>query len=268
MAVDVRRCLFGVTVLATAACGSSATKAPDAAVQVDASPDASPLPLQKVASLLFVEEVVSGNNITLSGATFADVEQLDSIRSDGPCTINVATRGTSTNVTAGTVTITYGSGKTITLAPNPQDNSYSNIAQQFLYRAGDVISVSATGATVPAFTSSITFPASVTVTSPTSLSTLSKSGITATWNATTSPVHIQINQYLDSMHGIFVACSFAGSAGTGAVPATALMDLVAGSSTYFTITTQVGTTGNVGQYSLSGEAAVVAFTTSNVIVQP
>jgi hypothetical protein len=255
-----------MTALAATACGGNGSAVPDAAIPVDASPDAA-LPVIKVGSLLFGEQVQSGTNTTLSGGAFGSVAQADSNITDGPCTIDVSTRGSMmTLVSAGTITINYGSNQSLMLLPDGQ-NMYSDIAQQFRYAAGDVLAVSATGATVPAFTNSITFPAAVTVTSPTLLAVVHQSGVTTTWTPTTSPVQIEINQYLDGSHAIFVGCSYAGGAGTGTISASTLAHLVAGTSASFAIYTEAREMIAAGDYNVTLEAAFIGFST-NVTVQP
>jgi hypothetical protein len=252
--------MFGVTVLAAAACGGSGSKSPDAA-----------LPVLKLGKLIFAEDATGGSNTTTVGGSFGDQEESSSLRTDGPCVIKVALYGKSMLVSAGAITFTYGANQSMTLAPDANGH-YANVVQQFLFATGDVISVSASGGTVPAFTSSITFPAGVTVTSPTTLSSVSKSGFTASWNATTSPVHIQIDQFVASMastSSTSIDCSYAGAAGAGSVSPSAMMDLVPGAGvTGVAILTLVDTQSSSGDYSVDLGASVMGFSAPVVSVQP
>ncbi len=101
------------------------------------------------------------------------------------------------------------------------------------------------------------FPSGVSVTSPTMLSRVSKSGFTASWNATTSPIHIQIEQLLDSMHFTLIERSYKGGAGAGAVSASAMSDLVAGAGlTNVALLTLADTMSRSGDYSIDVSACV------------
>ncbi len=256
-----------VAIVLAAGCGGGGGKTPDAATAVDASPDAA-LPILKLGAIELGEEVMNGGDVTVSIVAFARVLESDSIRADGPCSVDMATRGNSAFDGAGTVTITYGSGQSLQLVDDGM-GGYSNIAQQYLYAPGDTITVSGTGAVVPAFTMSLTFPSQVTVTSPTSLSVLHQSGITATWTATSSPVHIRINQYLANSHAVFIDCTYAGDAGSGAVPASALTDLVPGASASFTLLTESVAMTAVGDYATTAQAVFVGYTANpNPTVAP
>src|SRR5258708_19418307 len=115
---------------------------------------------------------MGGANMTASIAAFGSMQQMTTGRDDGPCHIEVRTTGPAVGVNAGTVTIAYGASQSITLVPNGQFQ-YANISPGFVYAPGSTVSISATGATVPAFTDILMFPTGLSLPSPTSLPTIS-----------------------------------------------------------------------------------------------
>ncbi|HTR54441.1 MAG TPA: hypothetical protein VMJ10_27300, partial [Kofleriaceae bacterium] len=240
--------------------------AADGALPADAAIDAQ-VETAEVGEFAFIESSMGGSNSTITSAAFATFTYSGSTRDDGPCHITLRTSGTVSRVSAGAITISYGTSGTYTLNPSSQD-LYADQFPGFRFAANDTISISAAGATVPAFSKSIVFPAAVSVTSPTSLATLSKSGFSATWTNTSSMVHIVINQYPDSIHSTSIDCTFAGDSGGGAVPATALSDLLVASSgsTSVLIASSTTATGTAGTYPLTLQATDFGFS-AYVIVQ-
>ena len=215
--------------------------------------------------MAFIEATSNGVNTTVSGGGFGPLAVAPTT-SAGPCQITHETEITSED-SAGSITISYGSNQSFTMTPNGMPE-YTSIAQSFLFAAGDVITVSAAGAVVPAFSSNITFPSAITVTSPTAVSTVSKSGFSATWTATTSEVHILFIQHLDSSHSTAIDCAFAGSSGSGAVPAAALTALQTTVTTAVSISTQTQVSTQAGAYAVTLQANAVGLSTDNASVQP
>src|SRR5262249_33383252 len=162
-----------------------------------------------------------GITTTIAVANFGiDRTSTISSRDDGPCHIERRRPGPGTFDSAGTVTISGATGGNIVLAPD-SNNHYSAMSQGLKYAADEVLSISSTGATVPPFSAQVTFPARLTVTSPTTLTTLNKSGFSASWTGTTGSVIFRISQYPNGSPETHIDCVFDGTAGTGAVPGSA-----------------------------------------------
>jgi hypothetical protein len=256
-----------VFVMVATACGRSKSAGTDGGPRIDGGGPADvALSVETLGNVAFIEETVNGVNDTVTAGGFETIAEADTTSTEGPCQITNRTTGTSTLQSAGTITISYGSNQSFMMSPS----EYENIASSFLFAAGDAITMSATGALVPAFTSEITFPSALTVTSPTTFSTISKSGFSATWAATTSEVHISVVQFPDNSHALAIDCSFAGSSGSGAVPAAALADLLTNGagSTDAEISTETRASAQAGAYAVTVQANAVALAMDGVSVQP
>jgi hypothetical protein len=194
-----------------------------------------------------------------------DLDLPVSSRDDGPCHVEQAYANSSAKpVSAGTVTVSGGSAPIVMLVPDA-NNQYFAMATGLSYVGGDQLSISAAGATVPTFSSTAGFPATVTVTSS-APTLLHKSGLTVTWNATTSPVTISVTQYPSGAPKLNVACIFDGSAGTGTIPGSALMELATSSSAGIAISTRTDVRMMIGDYAIE-LLAVYGARISNVPVQ-
>jgi hypothetical protein len=93
---------------------------------------------------------------------------------------------------AGTLTISSPSQQLVL----PPDSGYFSYGGAPLFSAGDLVTISATGAEVPAFNTSITAPAAVVVTGlPSDGGALlidRQSGYTVTWTGATSDVYVEL----------------------------------------------------------------------------
>jgi hypothetical protein len=207
--------------------------------------------------------------MTFSDTGFARTTDPMTNRDDGPCHVNVARMtGQTTQASAGSVTISDGSDSFV-LAPLSTDQYPDDQFAGLRYAAGDTISLAAAGATVPAFTGTVTFPADVAVTSPTSsVTTLSQAaGLAAAWAPTSGSVHVVITQYPSSTLSIGVDCAYAGDAGSGDIPPTALTDLIIGTSANVLVAGEGIGSAMAGDYAVEFLAAEYAFT-GGVTVEP
>jgi hypothetical protein len=158
--------------------------------------------------------------------TYVEIEtEVGYGRQDGPCRIEVYGQGPYTAFSAGPVTLDWGGSESLVF---PFQNGCCYLEDMFQgarYAPDDMISISAPGGTAPPISGTVTFPSAVVVTSPaTTVSTISKSGFTATWVPTTGTVVIRVVQSDDQSTS--VSCSFDAASGTGTIPATALADLL------------------------------------------
>jgi len=247
---------------AIGACGDDGGIAPDARVVLDAPADA-PTP-QKQAIVAILEDKPSNMTLWLGAFGTSLSIELDS-RDEGPCQITHSMNGSNQRVSAGTLTVSGGSAATVTMPFDPM--GYTSMASGLVYGGNDQLTFSASGATVPAFSGQLVFPSLVTVTSGTP-TVLRLSGFTATWDATTSPVVILINQYPSSAPGLHVSCTFDGAAGTGTVPAAALTDVMTTVSVSIAIETQTTATVMAGEYPVELLVIYAALVRAGVPVQP
>ncbi len=127
-----------------------------------------------------------------------------------------------------------------------------------------MLTISTTGATVPAFTESLTFPENATTSAPTSVS---KSGLQLDWSPIADPVIVGFTQYFTSEPTISISCTYPGAAGTASISSSQMADLIANDSVVVGVTTQERVTGMAGQFPLDIRAAQFAFE-STLTLQP
>jgi hypothetical protein len=251
-----------VAFVLVAACGGNSGTTPDSPPMADASPDAP----SKKYGFIGVAEAKAANQTAVLGIFGTDLDVTVSSRDDGPCQIVKAYAGSNPPVGAGTVTVSGGTAAPVMITFDTTNN-YFFMTSGFSYATNDQLSVSATGATVPAFSGTIAFPASLTVTSPVPTS-LSKTGFTTTWTPTTSTVSVAINQYPSGAPKLNILCLFDGAAGTGTVPASALADVATGVPVAIGISTRTDVMMTAGDYAIDLLGIYGARTTNGVPVQP
>jgi hypothetical protein len=237
-----------VGVLIVASCGGSDPATSDAPPSLDAAAE------KEVGQLLIAEGSMDGSDQTIAFAAFGpDRDTIVTSRDDGPCHVEQRTRVLTTPVGAGAVSISGPSG---TLALPSSMNQYFAMVPGLKYTGGEALTFSATGDVVPAFSTVITFPANVTVTSPVPTA-VHKSGLMATWMPTTGSVVIRLTHFPGNSQGNFVNCTFDGSSGSGTVPSTALAELVSGKNASLTIATATELQSTAGAYAIQAEALFI-----------
>ena len=165
------------------------------------------------------------------------------------------TATTPANNDAGTIAITGGSpSRTVTLMTGA-GNAYSyngDDGSEGQYPTGTVLTMTGTGATVPAFSGTIAMPSAPTITSPAVSATVPRSAdMTVAWTGDTAGATVAFELY--QMPYSFVECAFL-SGSSGAVPSSMMQLMAAGPATaianVFAINTQT-----VGDYTISYEAS-------------
>ncbi|HTL35583.1 MAG TPA: hypothetical protein VL326_20785 [Kofleriaceae bacterium] len=163
--------------------------------------------------------------------------------------------GPTTYVSGGTVTIT-GLTQAVTMMP-ASDKMYAPVSsQQALYTGGETITVNATGADAPAFTLSLTAPARASITAP---AKPSSGGLTidrahdfaVSWTGGGGKVYLYISG--PSGTNSTISCGFDASAGTGTIPAAALMMVPAGTGSFNTSSLSVKST-DIGDWRFYAQA--------------
>lgn len=159
---------------------------------------------------------------------------------------------------AGVLTLVgLAAGAQRTASPNG-DGVYIHSSSENDIRGGETLTLSAPGATVPAFSQTLTAPTPVTVTSPSctvaGCGSLSRAGaLTFTWTGGgSSDVVLLLASSGGGQAGV-VECRVAASAGTFTVPAADMMKLPAGLGTV-SVTSQTWTTFDAGPYDMLFEA--------------
>lgn len=241
----------------------------DGAALADANPKPSDGPAdagKNVGLVAIVEDNASNNTIALA-AWGTDLDIIVSSRDDGPCHIERANAGNMARASAGTVSIAGGSAATVTM-PFDAVNGYVSVASGSSYAPDDQLTISATGGVVPAFSGQLAFPALLTVTSGTPTAIYKTMGFTATWDATTSPVTVTINQYPSNAAKLGITCRFDGTAGIGAVPASAVTDLLFNVPASIAILTETNVKIMAGDYPTDLRASYAAILKSGIVVKP
>jgi len=239
-----------VMVLAAACGGGGGGNGVDAPGGVDMPPDMPP-PAVKVGVVGVFEQTVAAQQLTGVLATFTDgTGSTTPDRTEGPCVVKHIDGATSSQVSAGTVTVTRGA-KVVTMTPDGANKYAGQIDQGFVYAPGDTLAVAAAGATVPAFSGDLTFPDAVTVTDPTAFPAGIKAGFSITWTGAAA-VHVTLTQ----SNNVVITCDLASS--PGAIPAAALSDLIPGNQQAMQIGLVIGafakTAKTAGDFSVELQA--------------
>jgi hypothetical protein len=244
------------------ACGGGSTQV-DARSNGDAPPDA---PQKKFGSVAILEDKASNSTIELANFG-ADHSVLVAERDEGSCHIELRKQVMEVPLSGGMITISGGASGAVSLSFDQVAGGYIAMASGLTYATNEQLTIYAPGDTVPAFSAQITFPAEVTLTSG-SPTTLSKSGFTATWTPTTGTVVIAVSQYPSGGPALNLVCTFDGAAGTGAVPAAALTDLLTTVSAGVGVGTRSKVVTMAGEYPVNLEAMYQALNRRNLPVQP
>lgn len=249
-------------VMVAGACGDDGSTTPDAST-VDAAPDAQ---VRRRGAVLVIEDVAQ--NMTLVAANFfTDTSTPVTVRDDGPCHIDLRHGANALPTNAGTLSVTDGGTGLFTIPFDPASGGYVVMASGLTYAADAQLTIKATGATVPGFTQIVAFPANVMVTSG-SPTFLQKSGFTASWSATTSPVMIAISQYPNGGPQLSIQCVFDGAAATGSIPASALTEVTTTTPVSISLVTEQTVHFMAGDYETDVLAIFQRLYRSNLPVQP
>jgi hypothetical protein len=270
--------LLGLSaLLLTAGCGDASLVA-DAAVPdlattgdlgvtaPDAAGDAGVSYVGRVLAVSTLTPASSGGQATLAeyrGVVFPTKATLATI---GACRVESTDRPVpitfSTSHSAGVITIT-GGAQTVTFTPDASGAYpvYSNQSAG-LWSGGETITVTATGAEVPAFSASATAPAPVQITQPAKV----PAGTVVMFDRTQDfPVSwvpgsggelhamVVVNSQTAGEYQRQIDCAFQATAGSGVIPVAALTMLPAGRSGYYDVRGRALTTITVGAYAVDVE---------------
>ncbi len=206
-----------------------------------------------------------------AGAFFTHPDGIDTTttgKTVGPCLVETIGNGNApgeTDFSAGTLHLT-GGVKSIDLVPNAQKAYDPVTGSTSLWSGGEMLTVSADGKDVPAFTVSLVAPGKLTMTAPAlpqgaaNLSVTRSAPFSATWTGTSSG---QVVLYFDAATGanaFSATCTFDASALKAEVPAAAFADFPAQDGTFNFYTKQAAVASPPGW--------TVRFTASSAIVDP
>lgn len=224
---------------APSTCDQGICKCADAGAP-DAGPDGGITPE-------YIGDVFIGLGSTIAGATFTHVTAspytCTTTTLPDPnctwvhCTGDLGGTPTATVESAGVITITGGT-KTVTLMPDTM-NAYPQFfdGATAAWSAGAMITISAAGGTVPAFSATLAAPMPVTLTSPTQDAgtfTIDRaSPLALAWTGGTAgqvTITIAGPEPMGATSIDNITCGFPAASGAGSVPVEALMKLSAGST--------------------------------------
>ena len=156
-----------------------------------------------------------------------------SLGTSGPCEeLDCSAAVTAGSHSAGTITVT-GAALPVSITPGTNGTYTGFMANQVLFNGGETLTVAASGAEVPAFMKSVTVPGKATITSPAKPPSASPylmitraSGFTLSWTGGSGKLFVSLDG--GTNRSTRIQCKFDASAGSGTVPADALMKLPAG----------------------------------------
>jgi len=138
------------------------------------------------------------------------------------CRVGDAGTAQPPTVSAGMVTLSQGSTTLIT-ATQTGGGVYSGSTTSS-WSAGAMLTFVVTGATLPAFTQTLTAPPTIAITSPFNpdggvVSLTGSSDLTVTWQSTSASNVVVGLEETSGTSDLHIVCEFPGAAGTGTVPA-------------------------------------------------
>lgn len=247
-------CSSSTNDVATAPDGSAEGAAPgdggadvvtDGASTADAADPADAAPADHIGAIFAISDTTAADGGAKSsyraGASFTHVTSPDGTtqtKTVGPCIVEIIGDGPAaqeTDLSAGPVHITGGS-KAVDLTPK-SDNTYApSVGSTALYNGGETLTVSGDGKDVPAFTTSLTAPSTITLAAPVvtsgSLTVKRSTGVTATFSGASAGSVVLYFSATSSTMAFALTCTFAATAGGGSIPAAAFADFPAGNGTF------------------------------------
>jgi hypothetical protein len=145
-----------------------------------------------------------------------------------PANTDAGTPQPVTPPTAGNITISGGK-RTVTLSPKA-DGSYPTEVDSMkaLYAGGETLTVSAAGAQVPAFSTTLTAPARIKVSTMPPTSITRSAGFPIAWSGGNTG-EVTLGLYAGTS---WITCSAPATSGSAVIPGTLLGKLPAGAATY------------------------------------
>lgn len=248
--------IIGALLILAGGCGHGRSPA-------DAPPDAA-LSVRRGAI-----DVIERGTVDLERTIFAaEFRELTNVtitqRDEGRCRVEHLTFDASVDVSAGALTFAdEGSSVAIVLQPDGENRYHGASVEGLRYDVNELVTTSAEGETVPAFSSAFGFPDRLHVTEPVLAPderlTFTSSGLEAVWNPSGGAVFFKLQQLLPNAQ-ITIECPFVGSEERGSIPPGVRADLVAdatGSATTLRVETFNGTRPIAGDFDIAIDAAFV-----------
>jgi hypothetical protein len=204
--------------------------------------------------LIWIESTAGGGNVDASFVT--GHTSCTSLGSSGSCEECPRFPATTAMHSAGTIKIL---GAAVPVTMMPMGDEYLGFGtDQALFDGGETLTVAASGSDVPAFVKSVIAPGTATITSPLIPSGTSpavpitrSAGFPVSWTGGSGKVKVSLSG--GSSDTTSVICKFDASAGTGTVPADALMVLPYGSGNLW-VDTVTDTSVTAGDWGVAIEA--------------
>lgn len=244
--------MFGLVSCVGAGCGGASPTADSGIPNVDYSAVTASL---GITSLMTASPAYAG---TLTSAAFELGTTCELRQAMGACTTfrNCTTGNSVLRYSAGDLTFdTHGSG-TSSIAPLA-DKSYPTLRMDgATILAGSAVTMSSTGADIPAFSADLAAPAQATITSYFDMTNLidRSKDLVVTWTGGTGVVDVSMSGGIDDVSGF--DCHFDASAGHAAIPSDAMSAAtLQGTLNFLSLTT---TTQTVGPWSVTANLAFQA----------
>lgn len=156
---------------------------------------------------------------------------------------------------AGTMTIKRSTGPELMVTPMPPGNDYITSTSGVAPGAdGETVTISATGADVPAFSETLPLTPMIVLTSPTGKTATASGGsdfrLSWTGGKGDRVAVTGSSSTVDATNVVELSCSFDADSGTGVIPSTLLSKIKAGTSMYFSAKLE-GKKVNVGPFEVT-----------------
>jgi hypothetical protein len=205
-------------------------------------------PADRIGAIFAISDSVAVDGGTKSnsraGASFFHITTpsgMTTTKTVGPCLVEIIGEGSTTveeDLSAGVVHIT-GGAKAVDLTPK-SDKTYAVVSSstEGLWNGGEMLTVTADGKDVPAFTTSLVAPSKVTLSAPApaaGIITVTRSaGVSATFTGMSSGFVVLYFDIADpsGQQAFSATCTFDASLGSATIPAAAFADFPAGDGTF------------------------------------
>lgn len=211
----------------------------------DTAEPADAAPPDRIGAIFAISDTTATDGGTKSayraGGSFRHTTSPDTTtktKTVGPCMVETIGDGEPAKeeiLSAGALHIA-GGAKAIDISPDSKKQYAVSSGNTALWNGGEMLTASADGKDVPAFTTSLVAPSKITLSAPAapggSLTVARSAGVNATFTGTSSGVVVLYFDIAAGQAAYAATCTFDAKSGSGQIPAAAFADFPAGEGTF------------------------------------